>query len=472
MKIAESGRPLQDVLRQNLTQAVHELEGSAIGDPLEVATMQDTLGNSLVGLGDATLAVEVFQKALNTRKARLGPDHRDTLASMNHLARAYQISGQLAKAMPLFEETLEKRKAALGPDHPDTLESMNNQAGAYLAGDQRAMSTPLFEETLEKRKATLGPDHPDTLATMGHLAAAYALNGQLAKAVPIYEETLQKRKAALGPDHPDTLESMDDLATGYMASGRLAKAVPLYEETLQKRKAQLGPDHPNTLGGMNNLALAYMASGQLAKAVTLFEETLQKQEAKLGSDHPQTIPVKENLASARLLDCTERYARERATKGPKHIDTLLALRGVAQMHLALRQPDVAEPLLVEVLDGLALGPDDPIRAFTVGLLQQTFDLRAEMAPDSWNTFNTQSLLGGALLGQRKYAEAELLLVTGHEGMKAREATIPQTDGGELRIPEAIDRLIELYTATNEPEEAKRWRSERAKYPETRPTSEK
>src|SRR5262249_18376672 len=43
-KIEESGRPLQDVLRQNLSTAVKELEGSAIGNPLEVAAMQNTLG--------------------------------------------------------------------------------------------------------------------------------------------------------------------------------------------------------------------------------------------------------------------------------------------------------------------------------------------------------------------------------------------------------------------------------------------
>jgi tetratricopeptide (TPR) repeat protein len=256
-----------------------------------------------------------------------------------------------------------------------------------------------------------------------------------------------------------------------LASGEHAKAVTVFERALEKRKALLGPDHPHTLVSTHDLALAYLVGGQLAKAVPLFEEALQKQKPKLSSDHPQTRPVKESPAFARLLDSKERYARERATKGPKHIDTLLALRGVAQMDLAFGQPDLAEPLLVEVLDGLALGPDDPIRAFTVGLLQQTFDLRAETVPDCWSTFNTQSLLGGALLGQQKYAEAEPLLLTGYEGMRAREAMIPRTDGGELRIPEALDRLIELYTATNKPEEAKRWRTERAKYPETRPTGE-
>jgi hypothetical protein len=47
-------------------------------------------------------------------------------------------------------------------------------------------------------------------------------------------------------------------------------------------------------------------------------------------------------------------------------------------------------------------------------------------------------------------------------MKAREKTIPTQ--GATNIPEALDRLIELYTATNKPEEVKKWQAERAKYP--------
>ena len=41
-------------------------------------------------------------------------------------------------------------------------------------------------------------------------------------------------------------------------------------------------------------------------------------------------------------------------------------------------------------------------------------------PDTWTTFNTKSMLGGALLGQKKYAEAEPLLLKGYAGMKRRE----------------------------------------------------
>ena len=120
-KIAESGRPLQDVLRENLVKAVKELEGSAIGDPLEVAAMQNDPRHLLVGLGEYDLAVEVLEKARATRKSKLGPDHPDTLTSMGNLAMGYLDAGKLDKALPLFEETLALMKAKLGPDHPDTL---------------------------------------------------------------------------------------------------------------------------------------------------------------------------------------------------------------------------------------------------------------------------------------------------------------------------------------------------------------
>ena len=79
-------------------------------------------------------------------------------------------AGKLDLALPLFEETLKLRKAKLGPDHPDTLTSMNNLALAYQAAGKLDLALPLYEETLKLKKAKLGPDHPDTLMSMNNLA--------------------------------------------------------------------------------------------------------------------------------------------------------------------------------------------------------------------------------------------------------------------------------------------------------------
>jgi hypothetical protein len=96
------------------------------------------------------------------------------------------------------------------------------------------------------------------------------------------------------------------------------------------------------------------------------------------------------------------------------------------------------------------------------LLRECLSIREKKLPEDWRTFNSKSLLGGALLGQKKYTDAEPLLLKGYEGMKAREKTIPPQ--GATRIPEALDRLIELYTATNKPDEVKKYQELRAMYP--------
>jgi hypothetical protein len=96
------------------------------------------------------------------------------------------------------------------------------------------------------------------------------------------------------------------------------------------------------------------------------------------------------------------------------------------------------------------------------LLRECLAILEKTQPDAWTTFNTKSMLGDALPGQRKYADAEPLLLKGYDGMKRREKKIPSP--GATRIPEALDRLIELSAATNKPDEAKKWQAERAKYP--------
>jgi hypothetical protein len=67
-----------------------------------------------------------------------------------------------------------------------------------------------------------------------------------------------------------------------------------------------------------------------------------------------------------------------------------------------------------------------------------------------------SLLGGSLLGQKKCADAEPLILRGYEGMKARAATIPVA--AQYLLPEAAGRIIALYDAWGRPGQAHDWRA--------------
>jgi len=67
------------------------------------------------------------------------------------------------------------------------------------------------------------------------------------------------------------------------------------------------------------------------------------------------------------------------------------------------------------------------------------------------------MLGGALLGRKKYADAEPLLQAGYEGMKRRERFIPPE--ARMRFVEGVARLVELCDATNRLDDAAKWRKE-------------
>ena len=99
--------------------------------PLVEASIRNALGESYRYLGEPALAIRQHARARQLRSDQLGPNHPDTLTSMNNLALAYKDAGNFNEALPLYEETLEKRKARLDPDHPDTLTSMNNLAMAH-----------------------------------------------------------------------------------------------------------------------------------------------------------------------------------------------------------------------------------------------------------------------------------------------------------------------------------------------------
>jgi hypothetical protein len=72
------------------------------------------------------------------------------------------------------------------------------------------------------------------------------------------------------------------------------------------------------------------------------------------------------------------------------------------------------------------------------------------------TFYTRSQLGGSLLGEKKYAEAERSILQGYERLKAREARIPAQ--AKARLAEAAVRVVRLYEEWNKSGQATAWRA--------------
>ncbi|WP_165250275.1 serine/threonine-protein kinase [Paludisphaera soli] len=356
----KEGKPLRALLGERLDRATRDLQGAAVGDPLAVAKLQLTLGNSQLGLGYKDKAGDLFTKAHATFLAEAGPGDPDAIACVAGLFRAYSHTGKLRAAVPWFEGTVTQARTALGREHPATLAYMDNLAWAYHYTVQIDRSIALFEETLRLRTAALGRGHRDTLDTMYGLATAYRSARKLSQAVALFEETIRLREAALGPGHPDTLAAMHHLAWSLMNSSTIDRAVRLFEEELRRHTAASGPRHPRTLGCMNDLATAHTWSGRPDQGLRMYEEVYRGRKATLGAEHPATLGSMSNLASAYfeagkveegLRMKEEALGVARAKWGDRHHMTLTLMhqlgsayrhagkvdRAIAQLEEALRQ---------------------------------------------------------------------------------------------------------------------------------------
>jgi tetratricopeptide (TPR) repeat protein len=467
-----------------LHEATLELRESRLGpDHLDTLSSRNNLATAYLSAGRTAEAIKLLEATLRLRESKLGPDHPATLTSRVNLAGAYLDGGRIAEAATMHEATLRLQESKLGPDHPATLTSRNNLADAYRVAGRTAEAIKLLEATLTLRESKLGPDHPDTLVSRVVLAALYRDAGRTAEAVTMLEATLKLQESKLGPDHPDTLRSMNNLAILYQRRGQFAEAEPLIVKALETVRREQGEDHPNTLACMNNLAGSYWSAMKLDRSVPLFEEVLRRRQAKLGRDHPNTLITMANLGvnyrdagrsreGIALLEQAWALARKRPGPLPNGLEWIRS--ALAETYDEAGQFASSEPLYREALEAArkrhrqasppavsamaALGLHLLKRhryAEAEPLLRECLKFREQNEPDDWRTFNTKSLLGSGLLGQKKHAEAERLLLAGYEGMRQREGKIPPIH--KSRLTEAIERLVKLYDEWRRQHKADEWR---------------
>ncbi len=334
----EGGLGAGVTLRDAITASLPALAKGFADQPLVEASLRSTLGITFLDLAEYEQAREQLEQARALWTRHRGPDHPNTLRTMNNLAASYAALNRPAEALKLREEVLAIQKRALPKDHPDTLTGMGNLAASYAALNRPAEALKLREEVLAIQRRVLPADHPNTLASMNNLANSYFALNRPAEAHKLREETLAIQRRVLPTDHPDTLASMNNLAFSYFALNRPAEALKLREDVLEIQKRVLPKDHPETLTSMHNLAVSYDALNRPADALKLHGETLAIRKRVLPKDHPHTLLSMVNLADSLiqldrgvealpLLDECIAKARTSPNVHPKLIPNALSLRG-------------------------------------------------------------------------------------------------------------------------------------------------
>jgi len=398
-------------------------------DHFYVLQVKSDLGRAYSADGQFDLALPLLEESLRTAEATLGPNDGRTYAKMNNLANLYRQLGRLDEARSLLERTLAFMKAQKGPDYPDTIVTMVNLASVYgdLGRSQDAVN--LLEETVRVLTSQRGPNHLDTLMARVNLGRALRLAVGPDQALPHLESVTNDVKSNLGPDHPLTVIAMVNLAQTLRAIERFGDALAMAQKTFQISRIKFGPTHPQTVQVMIDLGDMYRQDGQFDKAQVLLKEAYRLNKSTLGEDSPDTRACMVNYGvvlnklgkfdeGLPLLESARRILI--AKLGAGHPDTLLTSVLLADAFVEAKKPDQALPLLDTTLSlcreklgldhstslrcgdvlGLALlRTGKPESAETI--LRDSLAIRQKKEPDRWNTFNTQSLLGEALLAQKK-----------------------------------------------------------------------
>jgi serine/threonine-protein kinase len=357
--------------------------------------MLDVIGRLYTALGEYDRARPLLEEALATRRRLYGNNPPDVATSLGNLADVVHNKQELAEAVRLRREVLDLRRRLGGPDDPKSLDALYWLAfSTHQAQDSAAW--PLFEEWIA---ATAKQPRALTGARASQLTAGASIvdsRGDKGLAETMLLEALAIRREVYGPQHYVVAATLTDIGELYTRTGRRAEAESLLAEAVPLLRIAWPDGHPMLASTLRAWALNLSFRGRNAEAVAPLREVLALQERFSG---PQSIDFAvANLDLANELIATGSY-------------------GDAEMH-ARR--------------GAKL-------------------LREEMGPSNAMAVYADIMVGDALRGQKRYAEAEPLLIAGYERFKTPR---PMTANWR-RL--ALGALARFHEVQGRPEEGAKYR---------------
>jgi tetratricopeptide (TPR) repeat protein len=485
-KLAEAERLFREALgiRQTL-----------FGRGREVACCFGYLGMALADQGKLGEAEKMFRQALQALGPNESGDSPETALALCYLGRLVAKRGALQEAENLQRRALAIRRSVLGTNDDAFGESLVDLANVLASEGKQAESEALQDEALalvNKLSARKRPWPSNFAAGLGFL---YRNQGKLAKAETSFRAEVANRRKLYGPDHGATERSIEMLTSVLLGEGKLAEAAQVLGAEIERRR-KFQP----TVGfadALDFLSRVLRANGDIDTAQARHREAMRIRANlnEIGKTDDMNafawaIARSDDATPAEATRAVEVANKAVATTNRKDAALLDTLAAALARHGDFRQAVAVQEEAIRQLTNPALKSDFTSRlnlytagkpytdevelaqllaSCTSGLLSEgkfieaespgrrCLALREKDLPDDWRTFNSRSMLGGALLGQKKYAEAEPLLLSGCKGMKERENKMPA--GAQQWLKEARQRLVELYEATGKPEEAAKWKGE-------------
>ena len=337
-------------LSEVLDGASENLKAKFSDEPLVEASIRHTLGSTYLSLGKNPEAEPHIESAYRIRRASLGQEHPDTLASTISLGELRLRQGRYDEAEQLCTTVVESRQRSLGREHPETLASMYSLAVVYWYQRRHAEAETLFSEVWQMRRHTLGEDHPDTLSARTSVGWTYIRQARHAEAERLFERLFNTCLETLGEEHNVTQNTMNGIVQVYPDVNRYEEAELIGRRCLELSRQSLGDEHPETLEAMGLLARVYSKQGRYKEAEPLYKAILEIQR-RLGIQDEKVLRQLVGLADlyveqARYGEAEPLLQQQFQSRveqfGPQHPHTIESLNVLIGLYEAWNKPEKAD----------------------------------------------------------------------------------------------------------------------------------
>jgi tetratricopeptide (TPR) repeat protein len=195
----------------------------------------------------------------------------------------------------------------------------------------------------------------------------------------------------------------DAIAEGYQSLGLYQKGEREWSETLRLERSLSPPDRKNVAAAMNDVARMLSYQGKHQEAVSLLQDLLPEQRRLFGESHEEVAHV--------------------------------------MVRLGWSLSEIGETEDAEALIGQGLAM-----------------CRVTLPDGHWLTAEAEGVLGATLTAQRRYRDAESLLLRSYKALASAPGESDDAKGTMPRRTAQILRwIIELYDSWEKPEKADDWR---------------
>lgn len=194
----------------------------------EVARVYNTLSMLYYQLEEKDAAVELARKAVIVSERTLGVDSAETVLSYLNLGLFGHANGETTMALSYIKHALSLWKIIYGPNHPDSITTINNAAVMLQHLKCYHDSRLWFEASLEICESVFGKHSINAATLLFQLAQALALDQDSKGAVNRMRESYNIFRDELGAEDKNTKEAeswLEQLTQNAVSIAKHAKDV-------------------------------------------------------------------------------------------------------------------------------------------------------------------------------------------------------------------------------------------------------